>query len=236
MLQTITAFLGNILLVVAALMPILNPPGHAPIFLSMTTAYNEQEKAILARRVGIYSFFLILVSMFTGSYVLNFFEVSLPIIRVAGGLLVAAAGWKLLSDEGKNSNRKLEEQAVALEHSAEELRSRAFYPLTFPITVGPGTITVAITLGAGLKGPGLLHRLDMPIASIIATALVAYSLYFCYRYAERIMRLLGSTGTIVFLRLSAFILFCLGVQIVWDGASALLADFVAHSAPALLHR
>jgi multiple antibiotic resistance protein len=227
MLETLTLFFGNMLLVFGALMPILNPPGHAPIFLTMTANYNSQERAILARRVGIYSFVLLSVSMFIGSYVLGFFGVSLPIVRVGGGLLVATAGWKLMSasDDGHQKT----EQMVGLSEnrpSNEELRQRAFYPLTFPVTVGPGAITVAIALGAGFNGPGL-QRFAMPLASLTAVAITSYSLFLCYRHAERLLKLLGDTGSIIFLRLSAFILLCIGIQIFWDGFSVLFGELLA---------
>ncbi|AZN38191.1 MarC family protein [Iodobacter ciconiae] len=215
------------LLVFGALMPILNPPGHAPIFLTMTADYNSQERTILARRVGIYSFILLLISMFIGSYVLEFFGVSLPIVRVAGGLLVATAGWQLMSsgDDSHKSAGML--QVGETRPSNDELRERAFYPLTFPITVGPGSITVAIALGAGFNGPGL-QKFSMPLASLTAVAITSYSLYLCYRHAERLLKLLGSTGSIIFLRLSAFILMCIGIQIFWDGFSVLFGELLVH--------
>ncbi|WP_233702094.1 MarC family protein [Iodobacter ciconiae] len=227
MLQTLTVFFGNMLLVFGALMPILNPPGHAPIFLTMTADYNSQERTILARRVGIYSFILLLISMFIGSYVLEFFGVSLPIVRVAGGLLVATAGWQLMSsgDDSHKSAGML--QVGETRPSNDELRERAFYPLTFPITVGPGSITVAIALGAGFNGPGL-QKFSMPLASLTAVAITSYSLYLCYRHAERLLKLLGSTGSIIFLRLSAFILMCIGIQIFWDGFSVLFGELLVH--------
>ncbi|MEN9658252.1 MAG: hypothetical protein RL571_1717 [Pseudomonadota bacterium] len=226
MLQTLTLFFGNMLLVFGALMPILNPPGHAPIFLSMTANYNSLERTILARRVGIYSFVLLLVSMFIGSYVLEFFGVSLPIVRVGGGLLVATAGWRLMS--ASDEVHKTEEMVEINQNrpSNEELRQRAFYPLTFPITVGPGAITVAIALGAGFNGPGL-QKFSMPLASLTAVAITSYSLYLCYRHAERLLKLLGTTGSIIFLRLSAFILLCIGIQIFWDGFSVLFGELLA---------
>ncbi|MBY0445915.1 MAG: NAAT family transporter [Burkholderiales bacterium] len=228
MLQTLTVFFGNMLLVFGALMPILNPPGHAPMFLTLTANYNSQERVILARRVGIYSFILLLVSMFIGSYVLEFFGVSLPIVQVGGGLLVATAGWQLMSSGDDGHKAAGMEHVGATRPSNEELRERAFYPLTFPITVGPGSITVAIALGAGFNGPGL-QKFSMPLASLTAVAITSYSLYLCYRHAERLLKLLGSTGSVIFLRLSAFILMCIGIQIFWDGFSVLFGTLLSKS-------
>ncbi|QKJ66178.1 MarC family protein [Deefgea piscis] len=223
MLPYLSSFFGSLLLVFAALMPILNPPGHAPIFLVLTEGYTKDERIILAKRVGVYSFILLVFSMFIGIYVLEFFGVSLPIVRVGGGLLVATAGWQLMSADTHAPN------AVSTldgnRPSSEELRQRAFFPLTFPITVGPGSITVAITLGASFKSSGI-ETFTMPIASVIAVAITSYSVYWCYRYADKLLKWVGATGSVIFLRLSAFILFCLGIQIFWTGATDLMGAFV----------
>lgn len=223
----ISTFVGHFLLVIAALIPILNPLGQAPIFMSMTSRYSAEERAILARKVGIYGFSLLLVSMFIGIYVLEFFGVSLAIVRVGGGLLVATAGWQLMSSDD-TSHTVLAASDERL--SEEQLRQRAFFPLTFPISVGPGSITVAITLGAGFKTSGIGVVL-IPVASVFAVAAASFLLYWCYRNAERLLKLMGETGTVIFLRLSAFILLCLGIQIFWNGASELLAEFVLQNFP-----
>ncbi|WP_027469685.1 MarC family protein [Deefgea rivuli] len=227
MMLYISTFVGHFLLVIAALIPILNPLGQAPIFMSMTSRYSAEERAILARKVGIYGFSLLLVSMFIGIYVLEFFGVSLAIVRVGGGLLVATAGWQLMSSDD-TSHTVLAASDERL--SEEQLRQRAFFPLTFPISVGPGSITVAITLGAGFKTSGIGVVL-IPVASVFAVAAASFLLYWCYRNAERLLKLMGETGTVIFLRLSAFILLCLGIQIFWNGASELLAEFVLQNFP-----
>jgi multiple antibiotic resistance protein len=203
----------GILLVFAALFPIVNPLGGAPIFLAMTSACTPPERALLAWSVTVNAFVLLLVSVATGTYVLEFFGLSVPVVQVGGGLVVSFLGWRLLQDPDA-----LERPSPA---NAPSRRSLAFYPLTMPLTVGPGSISVAITIGANhphsvrsllINGPSIL----------IGVTLVAATVFVSYRYADRISRMLGETGMGVFLRLSAFILLCIGVQIVWNGASALL--------------
>ncbi len=106
--------------------------------------------------------------------------------------------------------------------AAAEIATRAFYPLTLPLTVGPGTISVAITIGA--HHPQSVRSLVVHgAADVIGAALIAATVFVCYRYADRMLRMLGETGTSVLIRLSAFILLCIGVQIFWTGASTLLA-------------
>jgi multiple antibiotic resistance protein len=222
----LSSFIAHFLLVIAALIPILNPLGQAPIFMSMTSRYSADERAILARKVGMYGFFLLLVSMFIGIYVLEFFGVSLAIVRVGGGLLVATAGWQLMSSDPSHSVLVSSDERL----SEEQLRQRAFFPLTFPISVGPGSITVAITLGASFKRSGL-DTVLIPLASVLAVAVASFLLYWCYRNADRLLKLMGETGTIIFLRLSAFILLCLGIQILWNGMTELMAEFLIQHWP-----
>src|SRR5580704_13297634 len=101
--------------------------------------------------------------------------------------------------------------------------SQAFYPLTLPLTVGPGSISVAITLGANAPqrlGANLLAIL----AAAIGSAFIAATIYLCYGYSDRVASKIGSTGTKVILKLTAFLLMCIGVQIFWNGASKLLSS------------
>ena len=203
-------------LVFAALAAIINPPASVPIFLASTAGCPTDVRKVLAWRIAVNVFFILVGSMFIGSYILDFFGLSLPIVQVGGGLLITSIGWGLLNQR---------EDSVAAPSATtwrpEELATRAFYPLTLPLTVGPGSISVAITLGANTSQTGI--NIVALIASMVTgVALIALSIYLCYRFAEGIARVLGQTGTSVFLRLSAFIALCIGVQITWNGVSTLL--------------
>ena len=215
----------EVLLVFGALLPIVNPVGSAPMFLAMTSWGSTEMRQVLAWRIAVNAFILLLASIFIGSHILAFFGISLPIVQVGGGLLLAAAGWRLVDSPGESLAT-----GDTTSVSADEVIRRAFYPLTLPLTVGPGSISVAITLGANTT------RTQIPLwafcaALLIATALVAASIYFCYRFADRMARLLGDNGTRIFLRLSAFIVLCVGVQILWNGASTLAASLLHVRSP-----
>src|SRR3954447_26830945 len=204
---------GNaVLFTLGALLPIVNPLGSAPIFLSMTADLPATARRKLAIAVGRHAFLLLTAAMLIGTYVLRFFGVSLPIVRVAGGLLVTANGWRLLNDDG----RPAEGTPGPVEAWEREVERRAFYPLTFPLTVGPGSISIAITLGAKAqsRGAGTLGEL---VADLIAVVIVSLIVFLSYRFASRLIDYLGETGTAVFLRLSSFILLCVGVSIIWSG-------------------
>ncbi len=200
------------ILVVAALFPIVNPLGSAPIFFSLTQGYAADVRDDLILRVTINSFILLVISILIGSHVLHFFGVSIPVVQVAGGLIVVATGWNLLSQR----ETTVEPRAVDLVAASKE----AFYPLTLPITVGPGSISVAITLGANTAHN--IHDWPVLVASVVGPFIVALSVYISYRSAERLVRILGEVGLGVLLRLTAFIVICIGVQIIWNGVAALI--------------
>jgi multiple antibiotic resistance protein len=201
------------LLVYAGLFPIVNPIGGAPIFLGLTRHCTEEERNALALGVTLNSFFLLLGSLLVGSYVLEFFGISLPVVRVAGGIIVAATGWSLLeARDDMTADRTAHEPKIETD---------AFYPLTMPITVGPGSIAVAITIGSQRPRAPLAEVAILGAAAIAGVVAIAATIYLCYRFAEGTVGALGESGTNVLVRLSAFILFCIGIEIIWNGYSAL---------------
>jgi multiple antibiotic resistance protein len=207
--------------VLTALIPIINPPGIAPIFLTYTNGATERERRNLAKRIAINSLFMLLAAMFIGTYVLKFFGISLSVVRVGGGMLVASAGWRLLDAEEHAP------QADAVPDNRAILK-RAFYPLTFPFTIGPGSISVAITLAVALRSKAGIDALNLA-GGFIGILLVCLTVYLAYRFADKLLSGLGDSGRTVFLRLSAFILLCIGVQIFWNGASELIRTLIVES-------
>ena len=226
-IELLLALGKSFLFVFAALLPILNPAATAPIFLGLTEGALASTRALLARRIARNMFGLMLGSMLVGSYVLSFFGISLPIVRVGGGLILAATAWRLLTATHATVDSRTE---LAESFTPEMARRQAFYPLTFPISCGPGSIAAAITVGVSLQDDRLLLSLARMGGGVLALVAVGVLLYLAFRYAQRLLRPLGEAGTVIFLRLSAFILLCLGVQIVWDGASELLLGLLRQAA------
>jgi len=206
----------SILLVVSALFPIVDPIGGAPVFLSLTLYYDRETRKLLARRIAMNSFILMLASYAVGSHVLAFFGISLPVVQVGGGMIVVSAGWALLKQKDGNDR-----EAVERTVSGTDVFRDAFYPLTLPLTVGPGSISVAITLGAN-EPRNLGASLLSILAAAIGSAFVAATIYLCYAFADRLVIVVGPTGTNVIVKLTSFLLVCIGVQIVWNGVSQLL--------------
>ncbi len=207
----------NLLLIVSALFPIVDPLGGSPIFLALTRDYASDSRRELSRRIAKNSFFLLVGSYLIGTHILAFFGISLPVVQVGGGLIVISTGWAMLKQKPD------EEHTVTRRNvRREDPFGRAFYPLTMPLTVGPGSISVAITLGANEYRHGL--NLTGILVAIVGSALIALSIFFCYGFADRLASMLGATAMTVIMQLASFLLVCIGVQIVWNGASALLAS------------
>jgi multiple antibiotic resistance protein len=184
----------------------------------MTREYSAGTRKALSWRIATNSFFLLVGSYFIGTHILSFFGISLPVVQVGGGLIVISTGWTLLKQGNPNSQKKVKESI-----EPEDPFHNAFYPLTLPLTVGPGSISVAITLGANTPHHHGLNLLSI-LAAIVGCVLLAFSIFLCYGFADRLGRILGETGMTVIMQLTSFLLVCIGVQILWNGASALLTS------------
>jgi multiple antibiotic resistance protein len=208
----------NLFLIVSALFPIVDPLGGAPIFLAMTREYGSEGRRALSWQIAVNSFFLLVGSYLIGTYILEFFGISIPVVQVGGGLVVISTGWALLKqrqDDEHKATRRSMQQDDPLKH--------AFYPFTLPLTVGPGSISVAVTLGANAVHHHGLSIVTVVVA-IIGSLLIALSIFLCYGFSDRLARMLGPTAMTVIMQLMSFLLVCIGVQILWNGVTALLAN------------
>lgn len=211
----------NLLLVLVALFPIVDPIGGSPFFLALTKGYAAEARRALSWRIALNSLFLLIGSYFVGQYILEFFGISLPVVQVGGGLIVIATGWALLKP--KDDDKHDVQRTV----QPQDTFRQAFYPLTLPLTVGPGSISVAVTLGANAAHRHAFHPLTI-LAALVGLVLIAISIYLCYGFAERLGRMLGVTGMTVITQLSSFFLVCIGVQIAWNGIKELMESLTLH--------
>ena len=213
---------ASTLLVVGALFPIVNPLGNAPIFLLLSRGVSDQGRAKLARTIAVNGLVLMVVSIFIGTHILGFFGISLPVVQVSGGLVAAATGWSLLR-HSDSDDAAMDAKGPCNESN---YMRQAFYPLTLPLTVGPGSISAAITVGAN-RTEGAEWRWPVVVGLVVGAIVIAVTIYVSYRFAERIAAALGDAAMNVVIRLSSFILVCIGVQISWNGLSALLRSALA---------
>jgi len=216
-----TAF-ASFVAVFSALFPVINPLGDGPIFLNMVQGCSQGVRNKLARSVSVNSFFLLLISMLVGPQILLFFGISLPALKLAGGAVVIAMGWNLLNQQGA-SNKGSGDATGITDATAS---NSVFFPLTMPLTTGPGSIATAISLVAGYqdgKTLNLLKELPAVTGTVIALLLLSIVIYVVYRESSGIQRLLGPAGTNALMRLFAFILLAIGVQIFIGGVTGYLA-------------
>ncbi len=213
----------------SALLPLINPLGSALVFLGLAGEAPPQVYRSLARKIAINNIIFLGIFELLGSAILNFFGISLPIVQVSGGIVIAVIGWSVLNEKDSDaSTQDKREEAQLNSRESNTLDQKAFYPFTFPVTSGPGTLVVLLTLSArfsaGTETSKLLSHLGLFIAIVILSALV----YICYAYAARITKAISPSTAHGILRVVAFILLCIGVQIAWNGLSVLLVSALRH--------
>lgn len=196
----------------STLISIINPFGIAFVFHDMTRWLTPRERSRLARQIGINSFIVIVAAMFLGSRVLSFFGISLEALRIGGGLAVAASGWTMLRAEP-------EAKAAPKAMDTAPIERMAFFPLTLPLTTGPGSIAASIALGAERTSTSQDVLLVSALSSLLVAASVSACVWLAYAYAEAIARRIGPQGTLIATKLTAFLLLCIGVQIILIGAT-----------------
>ncbi|WP_237216117.1 MarC family protein [Falsiroseomonas oryziterrae] len=210
----------------SALISIINPLGGALVFHGMTRWLTEAERARLARAIAINSFIVLIVALFVGVRVLGFFGISLEALRLAGGLAVAVAGWRMLNEETDEARQQRDARAPAALDTAP-LDRMAFFPLTLPLTTGPGTIAACIALAAERRAAELGDILVSVTAALLIALAVGLSVWVAYANAAALARRLGPTGMLIAAKLAAFLLLCIGAQIMLTGATDALRPIFA---------
>ena len=203
----------------SALLPLINPLGSALVFLGLVGVAPPDVFRNLARRVAITTTIFLLIIELVGAALLMFFGISLPVVQVAGGFVLAAMGWSLLNNS--DSAPSAEKSAVAAT-DFKSLDEKVFFPFTFPVTAGPGTIVVMLTLSAHASKPNLLDNIFSHLGIMLAVVVLSFTVYICYRYAAKITQKIAPQTVHGVLRVIAFILLCIGVQIAWNGMQALI--------------
>ena len=213
-MSVFVTILQSLVVVPLALLPVINPLSSAPVFVAMAGRSQEVARQ-LARQVAINAWYVIVASMVVGVQVLNLFGLSLPIVRVAGGLLVAFTGWRML-----NHSEQDEVQVAAAQKAGQlsevEIVRRSFFPITFPLTTGPGTIAAAIALGSQTPRTPVQFAIGV-VAAMAGAAVTSFILYLTFKHAAPLLERLGEIGTLVLMRMMAFILLCIGIQFIFTG-------------------
>jgi multiple antibiotic resistance protein len=214
-MPTASEFFNAMVLVPVTLLPIINPLAGAPVFV-VAAGDDPVATRQLARQVAINCWFVLVASLLVGTYLLELFGISLPIVRVGGGLLVAASGWRMLNTSDADEVHVAVKRSQSAALSRTEVVNRSFFPITFPLTTGPGTIAASIAIGAGLPRQPALYVVGALVV-VLGAALTVAVIYLVYRHASALLARLGEVGTLVMTRLMAFVLLCIGIDILWAG-------------------
>jgi multiple antibiotic resistance protein len=212
----------------SALLPLINPLGSAIIFLGLVGNAPTAIYRRLARRIAINTVILLAVIQLIGSSLLGFFGISLPIMQFSGGIVIAMIGWSMLNQPDTHPNPEKTQAGTPAETDAEinSLDQKAFYPFTFPVTAGPGSVVVMLTLSVHAAQHKISDTILAHLGLFIAVIVLSASIYLCYAYAPKISRAISPSTVHGILRIVAFILLCIGVQIAWNGLSALLTPLL----------
>lgn len=217
---------NSFLIAFSALLPLINPFGTALVFLGLVGDAPPEVYRSLARRIAINNIIFLAIIELLGSAILNFFGISLPIVQLAGGLVISAIGWSVLNEPDADASRQNRHEESAMRDDAENrgLDQKAFYPFTFPVTSGPGTLVAMLTLTAHSSDRVLTKNILGHVGIFLAVLVLSALVYVCYAYAPKITTSISPATAHGILRVIAFILLCIGVQIAWNGLSVLLTS------------
>ena len=212
-------FLHTIFIGFLSLFPVVNPIGSAFIVDPLLGELSFAERKRAAKRVALYCLAICTVSAVLGSWILKLFGISIPIVQVAGGFMICRMGWQLLTSDDQVKGEK---ETARPERRSGDIENILFYPISFPMTTGAGTISVILTLSAHEEEVNLLNHILNLGALFFAIVLICLTIYICYTNTARVIHRLGPRGEQIVNRLSAFLVFCIGMQIAWSGIKALL--------------
>ena len=216
----------SFLIAFSVLLPLINPLGSALVFLGLAGEAPPVVYRSLARKIAINNIIFLAFIELLGASILNFFEISLPIVQFSGGIVIAAMGWSVLNERDARANvrNKEEESEVRDETRKQYLEQGAFYPFTFPVTSGPGTLVALLTLTAHISNRDISRDVLAHVGVFVAVVVLSVLVYFCYAYAPKITKIIPPSTAHGILRVVAFILLCIGVQIAWNGFAVLIAE------------
>jgi multiple antibiotic resistance protein len=203
----------------SALLPVINPLGSALVFLGVVGTAPTAVLRNLARRIAFSTVLFLLLIELIGAALLTFFGISLPVVQLAGGFVLAAMGWGLLNGKDGGTAGK---QTPADVGDSGTLEEKVFYPLTFPITAGPGCIVVMLTLSAHSSRTGVLSNVLAHVGIAVAIVALSFTVLLSYTYAPKITQRIAPPTVQGILRVIAFVLMCIGVQIAWNGLEAMV--------------
>lgn len=207
----------------SALFPVVNPIGTSILFLNLTLDAPRKVRRKIARKIAANSLILMLFTLIIGLYILKLFGLSIPVVQLCGGIILFSMGWQSLNSQEDRNEASSKE--FVREDMGDTYENQAFYPFTFPLTIGPGTIATTLTLSAEASKDDGVSRYENYIGIAIAMIVVSAIIYMAYGYSDLVVERLSPNLRKVIMRLLNFILLCIGGQITVNGIHAILMTF-----------
>jgi len=217
------SFINLVFIGIIALFPVVNPVGSAFIISPFLAHLNKAEKRKAVGKITFYAFAICTVTLFAGHWILALFGISIPVIQLAGGIMICKMGWEFLASDTKKDDDTATGTEIKPGLSGyDNIESKLFYPITFPTTAGAGTISVLFTLSAQSETANTTEFYTNIAAILISIVAICILIYIFYLNTETIIHYLGSNGEVIVNRITAFLIFCVGLQIAVTGAKLLL--------------
>lgn len=210
-------FIHDLIYAFVALFPVMNPIGNGFIINGFLGELNNEERNAAIKKIVINCFLVAIGSLVAGHLILLLFGLAVPVIQVGGGLVICKTGWDWLSDSSK-SDAKTSDNVDKI--NKDDIEKKLFYPLSFPMVIGPGSISVifALMATATISNDWLKTSINY-IAIILAIAMLLTVFYILLKASPKITKRLGDSGSLIINKLIAFITFCIGIQILVTGIS-----------------
>ncbi len=222
MIFQLKPFLHELFISLVALFPVINPIGSALIVNPYLSQLPDEVHENAVRKITIYAFCICIVTLFAGHLILELFGITIPVIQVAGGTVICKMGWDTLSSGANNQSGTADMNGKHdAENEVRSIKNNLFYPLTFPITTGAGTMSVLFTLSAHSADANWKSYLVNSIAIILAIVIMCAAVYLLYKNSGRITKKLGVKGQNIANRIIAFLIFCVGIEIASTGLKSL---------------
>lgn len=214
------SFIHFIFIGFVALFPVVNPLGSAFIVSPYLSKLSNKERRRAVKLITFYAFGICVFTLLTGHWILELFGLSIPIVQLAGGIMICKLGWDFLTPEkpeaGQAANEKKDLNQIT------DIENKLFYPITFPITTGAGTISVLLTLSAHGSGKDISQYIVNTGAILLAVIGICVLIFICYVNANRLINYMGSQREKIVNSVMAFLIFCVGLQIAVEGITQLM--------------
>lgn len=219
--ESVDTFIKLVFFGIIALFPVINPIGASFILSPYFSGLTRKDRMAAVKRVSLYVLIVCTVTLITGHYILQLFGISIPIVQLAGGIMICKFGWQMLGatpTQEEAPHTKTTDEVTKMEH----LRNMLFYPITFPLTAGAGTLSVIFTLSAHSESIDIHDHLINMGAIFIAIVVMCLCVFLFFTNASRVVKFMGTRNEQIVNRLMAFLIFCVGLQIAFGGLSTLV--------------